>query len=399
MSQPWPRDSNETASDQPGAVQGGKWTKFGFFTPKALKDRSYLRDEITVDGQPADSQERLQVVCDHLDLVLAFDALELAWLDANGLPSASQFRIRVAAIKEHVAGLGSALDCAEACLRVARNLGAAKTAIPEPNWLDGQADEWLELIDASALQERHLLAAERATECLRHLEAAQQLHDAHPVVVSLIEAVERRDVTAYSERHQRVREIEQARRDQEVCQLIESTLAPAVPGLIDAVLRSIDDKQWDDRFGDWEDAWRWAVADNWLGKRADFAYGEQLLQRRQDIDEAVRRSLAESRAPLRAWTHFFSRLSHAESAALRSWREAVGSMGRGTGRSSRMERLRREARQYMDQCRDAIPVWIMPRYLVAEMVDPVLGRYDLVIVDEASQLGIKSLFLFYISKS
>ncbi len=52
----------------------------------------------------------------------------------------------------------------------------------------------------------------------------------------------------------------------------------------------------------------------------------------------------------------------------------------------------------MDACRDAIPVWIMPRYLVAEMVVPAPGRYDLVIVDEASQLGIESLFLFYIAK-
>lgn len=280
---------------------------------------------------------------------------------------------------------------------MAGNLGSARTVIPEPDWLDGQADELLELIDASALQERHRLAAERVTECLRHLEATRELHDAHPVVVSLIEAVERRDVTAYSGGHQQVREIERARNDQKVCQLIESTLAPAVPGLIETVLRSIDDNGWDNRFADWEDAWRWAVADNWLGKRADLAYGQQLLQRRRDIDEAIRRWLAESGA-LRAWTHFFNRLSHAESAALRSWREAVGAMGRGTGRSARMERLRREARQYMEQCRDAIPVWIMPRYLVAEMVDPIPGRYDLVIVDEASQLGIESLFLFYISK-
>ena len=43
-------------------------------------------------------------------------------------------------------------------------------------------------------------------------------------------------------------------------------------------------------------------------------------------------------------------------------------------------------------CRDAIPVWIMPRYLVAEMVDPSPGRYDLVIVDEASQLGVEAFF-------
>jgi very-short-patch-repair endonuclease len=51
----------------------------------------------------------------------------------------------------------------------------------------------------------------------------------------------------------------------------------------------------------------------------------------------------------------------------------------------------------MDRCRDAIPVWIMPRYLVAEMVEPAPERYDFVIVDESSQLGIDSLFLFYIS--
>ncbi len=52
----------------------------------------------------------------------------------------------------------------------------------------------------------------------------------------------------------------------------------------------------------------------------------------------------------------------------------------------------------MDRCRKAIPVWIMPRYLVAEMVEPAPGHYDTVIVDEASQLGIESLFLFFIAK-
>jgi very-short-patch-repair endonuclease len=83
---------------------------------------------------------------------------------------------------------------------------------------------------------------------------------------------------------------------------------------------------------------------------------------------------------------------------LKSWREAVRAMGKGTGKSAKMARLRQEARQYMDECRDAIPIWIMPRYLVAEMVDPRPGRYDLIIVDEASQLGIESLFLFYIAK-
>ena len=187
--------------------------------------------------------------------------------------------------------------------------------------------------------------------------------------------------------------IEQIRCDQQQRQRTETTLGAAVPGLTDAVTVSLPDPAWDDRFSHGEQAWPWVIADSWLQKRTNRIYQERLWQRRHDTDKTIGRLLAKS-ASLRAWTHFFKRLSARESAALKSWREAVRAMGKGTGRSAKLERLRREARRYMDQCREAIPVWIMPRYLVAEMVDPAPGRYDLVIIDEASQLGIESLFLF-----
>src|SRR5260370_37696478 len=118
------------------------------------------------------------------------------------MPSGSQPRMRVAAIREHVGSLGSVLEYAEACLSLGHDLNAATPQIPEPDRLNGQADEWLELIDASVLEGRHRWAAEQVTACLPDLKATRQLYDAHPIVASLIEAVEHRDVTAYSESHQ-----------------------------------------------------------------------------------------------------------------------------------------------------------------------------------------------------
>ncbi len=308
-------------------------------------------------NEPTCANASLWLVCHHLDLTFAFSDLEVAWSQHGDLPIGPQARIRLAVIREHVGNLGGALDYASDCVNLVHRLRGLSPAIPEPDWLNGQTEQWLEIIDASTVEERHRVAAERTTACLRDLKAIEDLHDAHPVVGSLIR----------------------------------------VPGLCAAAIASIDDAAWDQRFSDWEPAWHWAVADGWLRKRADVNYRERLWRRRRDTDAAIGRLLGKS-AALRAWSHFFKCLSHAEAAALKGWREAVTAMGRGRGRSARIERLRHEARQYMDRCRDTIPVWIMPRYPVAEMIDPAPGRYDLVIVDEASQLGIESLFLFYIAK-
>jgi len=375
---------------------GGKWTSFGVLTPKVVKDRTYLRQQIAVNGRPPDTPDALQILCEDLDLALTFEELDSIWSDHGGLPSGSP-QIRAAAIKECTTALGAALDYVAACQALAVSLSAAAPAIPEPDWVSGRADEWQDIINAVSLEERHRAAGEQVTASLHDLTLARQFSDAHAVVDTLAQAIERRHLAAYSQAYQLVQRIEETRRDRELRERIQAALGAVLPRFLDMLAASVDDPAWDERLADWDQAWRWAVADNWLSRRTDPSYRERIWCRRNEVDESIRGLLAES-AALRAWTHFFGRLSHAESAALRSWREAVRMMGMGTGRSARMERLRREARQYMEQCRDAIPVWIMPRYLVAEMVNPAPDRYDTVIVDEASQLGIESLFLFYISK-
>jgi hypothetical protein len=307
---------------------GGKWTSFGLLTPKAVKDRRYLREAVTVDGQPAETPDRLQVVCDHLDLTFAFESMELAWSDHGGLPTGSQPRIRLAAIREHVDCLHRALEYAADCGSFARALNGAAPAIPEPDWLGDEAEQWLDIIEASLVEQRHRAATERTTACLSELKTVRELHDAHPLVAALVQAVEERDVTAYSRTYEILQAVERTRREEQLRAQVDTALRVAVPSLAERVTANLADEAWDDRFEEWESAWRWAIAENWLRKRSDVGYRERLWQRRKETDSAISTLLSEA-AALRAWTYFFNRLSHREAAALRSWREAVRAIGRG----------------------------------------------------------------------
>lgn len=376
---------------------GGKWTKWFFLEPTVVKQRTYIREQVVVAGHPVNSTEHLQVLCDHLDLVLSFNQLEQEWLEHGGLPKGSSHRIRLEAVKEHVAYLNDGLTFAASCLELSSRMSVASPPIPQPLWLDGQAQQWLELLVASEVDEQHRIASEKVEASLRAISRVQDLHDAHPVVKELTLAIKSRDVAAYSRAFEKAKKVEEVRAGQQARSKIENILRQAAPKLLEQLEETLQAQEWETRFAEWPEAWAWAATDNWLLKRTDFDYQKRLLNHRQVTENAIGELVART-AALRAWKHFFGRLSAKQSAALKSWREAVRALGKGTGKSAKVERLRREARQYMNECRDAIPVWVMPRYLVAEMVDPASTRYDLVIVDEASQLGAESLFLFYIAK-
>jgi very-short-patch-repair endonuclease len=398
---PASRDARRVRADAAVALshfqKGGKWKVLGLVTPRTLKSRVYLKHEVLVDGAGAADSERLQIVCDDLDLQYALADLDSAWADVGARPAAGDRRLRIAVLKEQLRLLEQVCEYVDACGRLAASFAAGSPSIPLPNWQQGEALTWIELIDAAAVEDRHRDATCVVTSAITSLSPLRELHDASPIIEALTAAIEGRDIGGYSHNYARVVAIETTRVDQEHRLRIEEALSAAVPGLPEEAAKSIDPSVWERRLATWEEAWRWAVAKAWLEKRSDFEYQQNLWKRRHETDQQVGRLLGEA-AALRAWTHFFDRLSPHEAAALKSWREAVRAMGKGTGQSARMARLRQEARRYMDACREAIPVWIMPRYLVAEMIEPGPERYDLVIVDEASQLGIESLFLFYVAK-
>lgn len=82
--------------------------------------------------------------------------------------------------------------------------------------------------------------------------------------------------------------------------------------------------------------------------------------------------------------------------ALEGWRLTVKSIGKGTGKRAPM--LRAKARELMVQCQMAVPCWIMPINKALECLDPRVNRFDIVIIDEASQSDVSSLAILYMGK-
>lgn len=77
------------------------------------------------------------------------------------------------------------------------------------------------------------------------------------------------------------------------------------------------------------------------------------------------------------------------------WMQAV-EKSRGMGKM--VFQYKREAQAKLQTISEYIPCWILPMYRLAATLTPAPDSFDVVIIDEASQLGPEALFLMYIGK-
>ncbi|MBW9154727.1 AAA domain-containing protein [Clostridium estertheticum] len=82
--------------------------------------------------------------------------------------------------------------------------------------------------------------------------------------------------------------------------------------------------------------------------------------------------------------------------AIEGWRQLIRKIGAGKGKNA--ERLKAEARKLMPECQSAVPVWIMPLNKVVENFNPKENKFDVVIIDEASQADVMALVALYLGK-
>ncbi|PWT91166.1 MAG: DNA helicase, partial [Blastocatellia bacterium] len=138
----------------------------------------------------------------------------------------------------------------------------------------------------------------------------------------------------------------------------------------------------------WAESWNWSRYRSYLEEIDGRDRFRELSQVRFKYENEIQRAFSEV-VRLRTYLGLRRNISHQVEAALNMFMSALRHIGRGTG--IRARRFRRDARSAMEKSYAAVPCWIMPTWRISENLPAVLGSFDLVIIDEASQSDITAL--------
>jgi len=137
----------------------------------------------------------------------------------------------------------------------------------------------------------------------------------------------------------------------------------------------------------WEKAWQWRKWNDFLCKleEAPVETLENNITKEKNKEKYIIGELVSKKS----WFNQIERTTEAQKRSLFTWMEAIKRIGKGTG--TQAVKYRKIAQKEMENCKDVIPVWIMPINRVMENLKLTDNLFDVVIVDESSQSDISAI--------
>jgi very-short-patch-repair endonuclease len=257
--------------------------------------------------------------------------------------------------------------------------------------LKGQAAQVGELIRVRLLQLRKV-ELERTIERLAQLSVGSPAN----VVRDLRRAATTYDDTLYSASYERLRVLISLRPAFERRQKLLAKLTPFAPSWAECIIHRKEPHGASSTPGDAKEAWLWRQYSQELDARNSVPVN--VLQSELDSCQKQVFSITSELIDRLAWKHQLNRITNRQDqrTALQGWVDTMRRVGAGTGKQT--ARFLSEARKLMNQCKDAVPVWIMPMSRVVDSFDPIKTKFDVVIIDEASQCDLGGLIALWMAK-
>lgn len=343
---------------------------------------------VTVGAQPITSATQAQLVRAHLDVYArARDVADLlAPLGADVTTTGDR-----SALVGHLVEVARSID---AITRLVSVIVATRPSLAPGRIQLGHVEEARSVAEEGA----RLLAAHDGrvarAELARLADHVRVDVDTPPEAEDLASALRAADEHAVEAALRGLAHADVQLRDQTRCDDLSSRLALQAPQLHDSLAASATDPAWITRATRWDEAWAWGVAAHWLAEQSDPGRDERLNNDLAQLEAELGHVTAKLGAA-RAWHAAMHRMTASQVQALQSYRDNLANVGMGTGKYA--ERFRQAARSAMQEAQGAVPAWVMPLQQVLASIPAEQNTFDVVIVDEASQADITSLFLMWLA--
>jgi len=375
-------------------MENGGTLGWGVFRPKPVRERLYVIKTVRISGRQCSTVEHLSTLADALRVRIE---CEKAWDFWKGRSEKVEgpYALQLTVFKSLRNALENALALEE-LIDQCREAMNQCSGVGEPVWADESQIERVISSCRLALARIHKrLAADEIQSVEAPISHMAARGGAHPVTNDLLSAIRSRDVEKFARCVNTIQDLTKQRQRLQKMDEDLSNLRRWLPQFTKALEQTCTEPYWEERVQHINDAWHWAQARYWIEEYIRQEDVPALAKRAKQIEDEISGIIAKL-ASLYAWSFCFSRLNEDHRRHMEAWQQSMRRLGKGTGKHA--PRHRREAQGHLNECREAVPAWVMPLHRVWDTVYPAPGMFDVIIVDEASQCGVEALPLFYLGK-
>ena len=357
--------------------------------------------EIRLNNRPCNSVETLEKLIGWLEIMEMLRRLDEQWKSITGPVDVKwPLNQKIRFYEQCQNHLETVLKLGDLAGELDRRL---RTISPERVCLWHEYEEVVSFYNliGALLNERRLNKAAGAITALEEYiggymhSSVSDVEEAAPENQALRKAVAGRSVERYRQAYMELSLLWQWRQKKKECDELAGEIAKKLPELIKSLLTTYADPVWDERLPRLQEAWNWVCADRWLAEMSAPGLDRQLAEQIRRYQREAAATLSQLAGEL-AWERCLRQLTEEDLQSLKAWQKAVERGGKYTGKYAFLDR--RIAQERLEECRRAIPAWVMPFYKVLDNISVAPEIFDVVIVDEANQSGLEALILCYLAK-
>jgi very-short-patch-repair endonuclease/DNA polymerase III delta prime subunit len=238
------------------------------------------------------------------------------------------------------------------------------------------------------------LNLEKAMKALDYQLNSTEGRDLSPIAGDLKEAIVTRNTVQYRELYNSILRLHRNKPVYDTRIALLSRLEPFATGWHSTLSLRSGVHAAHELPGDTNEAWLWRQWSDELDARNKVSIDDIQVEI-ENLSNELKQTTTKL-IEVKAWAAQVERTNLEQRQSLQGWLQTIERIGKGTGK--RVPRLLAEARKLMQRSKTAVPVWIMPMSKVVESFDFYSTKFDVVIIDEASQSDVMGLIAFSLGK-